>query len=71
MSQYPVPPPSYGSAGTSPKPNNKYFAEREAQDPLLGEPSSGAGGIYNQPAHGDVPDDFKVFHNSDSCSGSY
>lgn len=61
MSQYPVPPPSYGSAGTTgPKPN-QYFNEREAQEPLLGSSSrSGAGGIYDQPAHDDVPDDFKV-----------
>lgn len=60
MSQYPVPPPSYGSAGTTgPKPN-QYFNEREAQEPLLGSSSrSGAGGIYDQPAHDDVPDDFK------------
>jgi FtsH-binding integral membrane protein len=61
MSQYPVSPPSYGSAGaTGPKPNNKYFDEREGQGPLLGSSSrDGAGGFYDQPAHGDVPDDFK------------
>jgi len=57
MSQYPVPPPSYG---TAPKPNNNYFDERDSQQPLLGSSSrAGAGAFYDQPAHGDVPDDFK------------
>jgi len=42
------------------KPSNNYFEEREAQQPLLGGSSrNGPGGIYDQPAHGDVPDDFK------------
>ena len=65
MSQYPVSPPSYGSAANpGPKPNNKYFDEREGQEPLLGNSSrSGAGGFYDQPAHDDVPDDFKVCHS--------
>ena len=62
MSNYPVSPPSYGSAAAQgPKPNNKYFDEREGQEPLLASSSrNGAGGIYDQPAHDDVPDDFKV-----------
>ncbi|KAF8070455.1 UPF0005-domain-containing protein [Lyophyllum atratum] len=58
MSQYPVPPPSYGSAG-QPKPSNTFFEDRAAQEPLLGPSSSGRAGIYNQPDEGDVPDDFK------------
>jgi hypothetical protein len=55
MSQYPAPPPSYGS-GPAPKPYRD-----DALDPLLG-PRSSAGpssGFYDQPAEGDVPDDFK------------
>jgi len=57
MSQYPVPPPSYGS--TSPKsPSSPRWGNREAQEPLLGSSSRG-GAIYDQPAHGDLPDDFK------------
>jgi hypothetical protein len=68
MSQYPVPPPSYGTQ----KPSNNYFEEREAQQPLLGGSSrNGPGGIYDQPAHGDVPDDFKVSTAPTSCSTSY
>lgn len=59
MSQYPVPPPTYGSAASSPKSTN-VWSDREAHDPLLGSSSRGAGGIYDQPAHGDLPDDFKV-----------
>ncbi|KIK69234.1 hypothetical protein GYMLUDRAFT_35303 [Collybiopsis luxurians FD-317 M1] len=55
MSQYPVPPPSYGSAPSSPKYNHSRDASR---DPLLGGPSS-AGAFFNQPEPGDVPDDFK------------
>ncbi|TFK70571.1 hypothetical protein BDN72DRAFT_766309 [Pluteus cervinus] len=56
MSQYPVPPPSYGS--TSPKSNTGNWGNRQAQEPLLGSPSRG-GAIYDQPAEGDLPDDFK------------
>lgn len=57
MSHYPVPPPSYGASGSTPKP----YTDHEAQEPLLGSPSrGGAGGIYDQPAQGDLPDDFKV-----------
>lgn len=60
MSNYPVPPPSYGS--TTP---TKSHAQ-ESAEPLLGGqryhesgPSSG-GAFYDQPAAGDLPDDFKV-----------
>ncbi|KAJ7924974.1 UPF0005-domain-containing protein [Mycena leptocephala] len=52
MSQYPVPPPSYGAA--APKPTRD-----EVHEPLLGGPSSQSGGIFDQPEAGDVPDDFK------------
>ncbi|KAF5380269.1 hypothetical protein D9757_008200 [Collybiopsis confluens] len=54
MSQYPVPPPSYGSASPT-KYNN---SREESRDPLLGGPSSG-GAYFDQPQAGDVPDDFK------------
>ena len=66
MSNYPVPPPSYGSAENSPKRAN--FTEDA--EPLLGGqrfaagPSSG-NAIYEQPAFGDIPDDFKVRYTSD------
>jgi len=53
MSQYPVPPPSYGTNSKS----YNYSNDHEAQEPLLGESSSN--GFHNQPARGDVPDDFK------------
>ena len=56
MSQYPIPPPSYGSTSPSPKsPNAPLRAGVRYHD----EPGSSAG-IYNQPAPGDLPDDFKV-----------
>jgi len=58
MSQYPVPPPSYGAygaSGSSPKPNSRD----ETQEPLLGSSSHSGGGIFDQPEAGDVPDDFK------------
>ncbi|KAG5645205.1 hypothetical protein DXG03_006723 [Asterophora parasitica] len=55
MSQYPVPPPSYGSTSPTSKPNNNYFRDNGSQEPLLG----GSSAIYNQPAEGDLPDDFK------------
>lgn len=56
MSQYPVPPPSYGSTSPSPKsPNAPLYSGSRYQ----GEPGPSAG-IYNQPAPGDLPDDFKV-----------
>jgi hypothetical protein len=56
MSQYPIPPPSYGSTSPSPKsPNPPIYSGISYHD----EPGSSAG-IYNQPAPGDLPDDFKV-----------
>jgi len=56
MSQYPIPPPSYGSTSPSPKsPNPQVYSGGPYHD----EPGSSAG-IHNQPAPGDLPDDFKV-----------
>jgi protein lifeguard len=56
MSQYPIPPPSYGSTSPSPKsPNPPIYSGVSYHD----EPGSSAG-IYNQPAADDLPDDFKV-----------
>jgi hypothetical protein len=56
MSQYPIPPPSYGSTSPSPKsPNPPIYSGVSYRD----EPGSSAG-IYNQPAADDLPDDFKV-----------
>lgn len=56
MSQYPIPPPSYGSTSPSPKyPNQPIYSGTSYHD----QPGSSAG-IYNQPAEGDIPDDFKV-----------
>ena len=56
MSQYPIPPPSYGSTSPSPKsPTAPLYSSTRYQ----GEPGPSAG-IYNQPAPGDLPDDFKV-----------
>jgi hypothetical protein len=51
MSQFPIPPPSYGS--TSPPPKSPYSAVSYHDEP-------GSSGIYNQPAPDDLPDDFKV-----------
>jgi hypothetical protein len=59
MSQYPVPPPSYGAAGTTPKPNQNYFDERDERQPFMG-PSTSAGYYAREPIPGDLPDDFKV-----------
>ncbi|KAG6831766.1 hypothetical protein H0H92_007918 [Tricholoma furcatifolium] len=54
--QYPIPPPSYGTTN----PTNNNFFDREAEQPLLaGVGSSSGGGYFNQPAQGDLPDDFK------------
>jgi len=65
MSQYPAPPPSYGS-GSVPK----SYRDDDASSPLLGSPRSQAGpssGFYDQPAAGEIPDDFKYGTNvSDS-----
>jgi hypothetical protein len=65
MSNYPQPPPSYSPS----KPT--YGSTEENREPLLGgrrspEPGTSAGGIYNQPRFGDVPDDFKVSYGKDS-----
>jgi len=58
MSNYPQPPPQYSST--------KSTQNNEAAEPLLGRstsprpgPSHGGGAFYDQPAFGDVPDDFK------------
>lgn len=57
MSNYPVPPPSYGAA-------EGRGARNEVEEPLLGSSSrAGPGGFYDQPGAGELPDDFKVcFH---------
>ncbi|KAI0254157.1 UPF0005-domain-containing protein [Lactifluus subvellereus] len=55
MSQYPIPPPSYGSTSPSPKPSN---APLSAGIRYQDEPGSSAG-IFNQPEPDDLPDDFK------------
>ena len=60
MSHANPPPPYPGNVGKL----SAVPPEDEAAQPLLGSPVAGtsaAGGIYNQPALGDVPDDFKVF----------
>lgn len=55
---YTTAPPSYQST------HNAKYSDVEAAEPfepLLGSPRAGSSGaIYNQPAVGDVPDDFKV-----------
>ncbi|KAJ6500052.1 UPF0005-domain-containing protein [Mycena vitilis] len=51
---YPLPPPSYGASGASPKP-----ARDDAREPLLAGPSNQSNSIFDQPDPGDVPDDFK------------
>ena len=59
MSQYPAPPPSYGSSPQKP------YRDDEAASPLLGTRSQAgpSNGIYDQPVEGDLPDDFKVSAN--------
>ncbi|KAK2467185.1 hypothetical protein APHAL10511_000734 [Amanita phalloides] len=65
-SPYPVPPPSYGASGTSPK--RTQFSERDVQEPLLGGPSTGGGGgIYEQPGPSELPDDFKYGVSVSEC----
>jgi hypothetical protein len=55
MSNYPVPPPAYGT-----QQNSKYQSVDESHEPLLASSSrGGAGGVYDQPDQGDLPDDFK------------
>lgn len=57
--QYPAPPPAYGPAGSTQKPNYNSF--EETREPLLaGSSRGGGGGFYDQPNPGDLPDDFKV-----------
>jgi len=63
MSNYPQPPPSYSPSKPA------YGSTEDNREPLLGgrgspQPGSSAGGIYNQPRFGDVPDDFKVSHRT-------
>ena len=59
MSNYPAPPPAYGSAATPQ--NSKYQSVNESREPLLASSShGGAGGVYDQPDERDLPDDFKV-----------
>ena len=56
---YPVPPPAYGPTGQK----SYYSVENDSRDPLLTGSSRNAasgGAIYDQPAHDDLPDDFKV-----------
>lgn len=56
---YPVPPPAYGSSGQK----SYHSVEDDSRDPLLTGSSRNAasgGAIYDQPAHDDLPDDFKV-----------
>ncbi|GBE80716.1 Bax inhibitor 1 [Sparassis crispa] len=62
---YTTAPPAYQGAFAAQK-LSTVRAEDDATEPLLGSPrsaqagpSSGPGAIYNQPAFGDVPDDFK------------
>ncbi|KAI8972233.1 UPF0005-domain-containing protein [Trametes punicea] len=65
---YANPPPPYpGNAGKL----SAVPPEDEAAQPLLGGPSAGpsaAGGIYDQPALGDVPDDFKYGTTVSECA---
>jgi len=59
MSNYPVPPPAYGP--TAAQQNSNYHSVDETREPLLATSSrGGAGGFYDQPDQGDLPDDFKV-----------
>lgn len=54
-SDYTTAPPSY-----KPGPTNKQTSDEEAARPLLSPtPGTSAGGFYDQPAEGDLPDDFK------------
>ncbi|KAF8160722.1 UPF0005-domain-containing protein [Crassisporium funariophilum] len=60
MSNYPLPPPAYGQSPSAQKPNY-HSIDEESREPLLASSSrgGGAGGIYDQPNQGDLPDDFK------------
>lgn len=62
---YPVPPPSYSN------PPGKNYQSDGSHEPLLGSPragGSGAGGVYDQPSAGDIPDDFKYGTTVSECS---
>ncbi|KAF9478789.1 UPF0005-domain-containing protein [Pholiota conissans] len=61
MSNYPVPPPAYGPN------NNRAHTDDESREPLLASTSRG-NGIYDQPAQGDLPDDFKYGVSVSECS---
>ncbi|KAI0661317.1 UPF0005-domain-containing protein [Cubamyces menziesii] len=64
---YSNPPPPYpGHAGKL----SAVPPEDEAAQPLLGSPIAGSSsaGIYNQPAPGDVPDDFKYGTSVSECA---
>ncbi|KAI0769764.1 UPF0005-domain-containing protein [Trametes elegans] len=66
MSHANPPPPYPGNVGKL----SAVPPEDEAAQPLLGSPVAGtsaAGGIYNQPALGDVPDDFKYGTSVSEC----
>ena len=65
MSAYPIPPPTYGSAEGSH--HAKYTDDPASRDLMsdfagVGAGSSAAGraAYFDQPSHGDLPDDFKV-----------
>ncbi|KAJ7647191.1 glutamate binding protein [Roridomyces roridus] len=64
MSQYPQPPPSYGSNSSSPKPGST--SRDDAREPLLA--SSSHGGIFDQPQGDDLPDDFKYGSTVSECA---
>lgn len=70
MSQYPVPPPSYGASGVS-KPTEPESEPLLSPRPLSPTGSAQASGsaFYDQPAAGDLPDDFKVgrIHTYTTC----
>ncbi|KAJ7342424.1 UPF0005-domain-containing protein [Mycena albidolilacea] len=61
MSQYPVPPPSYGTyQKTTPESTSLVEISRTSEtDPLLADGSHNAGSVFGQPEIDDLPDDFK------------
>ncbi|KAF7793967.1 hypothetical protein EIP86_005091 [Pleurotus ostreatoroseus] len=64
-SNYTVPPPSYSG------PTNKLSSvppEEEATQPLLSPRVGPSSAIYDQPEHGDVPDDFKYGTTVSECA---